>query len=74
MPQAVNRRHRRHRVFENLIPLAEDQIRTQQHTAPFIPLRQQGEKHFHLLATLLQISDVIQDQHIISIQFFELLL
>src|SRR6266702_2103295 len=61
MDDAIYCRHRSHRVFENLVPLAKDQIRGNDHGSGFIALGEEREEHFHLLAVLLDIADVIED-------------
>src|ERR1035437_5837240 len=71
MDQAIHRRHRGHRVLENLVPLREDQIAAQQHAAPLIALGQKGEEHFHLLPRLLHVAQVVQNNGLKAVQLLE---
>src|SRR5258708_6554004 len=61
MNDAIYRRHRGHRVFEDLIPLAKNQIRRNDHRFVFIALGEEREEHFHLVTVLLYIADVIEN-------------
>ena len=61
MDDAIYGRHRCHRVFEDLIPLAKDQIRGNNHRFAFIAFGEEREEHFHLIALLLHIADVIEN-------------
>ena len=72
--QSVDGRHRCHRIFENLIPLAENQIRTDPQTPPLVTFGQQGEEHFHFLPALLHVADVVQYEHVEAVELFEFLL
>ena len=60
--ETVDRGRRRHRVLEYLFPFREREITRQEHTATFVTLGQEREQHFHLLATLLHVADVVDDQ------------
>jgi len=60
--ETVDRGRRGHRVLEYLLPLAERKIARQEHAASFVALGQEREQHFHLLATLLHVADVVDDQ------------
>ncbi len=51
-----------HRVFEDLIPLAEGEIARQQHAAAFVAFRQQSKENLHLFAALLYVPEVVDDQ------------
>ncbi len=62
MNETVDRGRRRHRVLEYLFPFREREIARQQHTASFVTFGQEREQHFHLLATLLHVADVVDDQ------------
>ena len=69
--EPVHRCHGGHGVFEDLIPLAEDEVRTQQDAATLVALRKQGEEHFHFFAALLQVADVVEDEHFVAVEFLE---
>lgn len=32
---------------------------------------QQGEEHFHFLPALLHVADVVEDQHVVAVEFLE---
>ena len=72
MDHAINGGGRGQGVFEDLIPLGEDQVGGDDHTAAFVPFGQEGEQYLHFLAALLNIADVIQDNHHKTIKPFEL--
>jgi hypothetical protein len=59
---AVDRSERRHWVFEDAIPGGKHEIGGNQHGALLITLSKQREEHLHLLAILLDIANVVQDQ------------
>src|ERR1035437_10733286 len=67
MHQPVDRRRRHHRVFEDRFPFREWQVAGHQHAAPFVPLGQQGEHHFHVVPALLQIPQIVDDQMVSSL-------
>src|SRR5260370_42589321 len=60
MDDAIYSRHRRHRVFEDLVPLAEHEIRGNHHGSGFIARGQEREEHFHLITVMLHIAHVIE--------------
>jgi len=41
------------------------QVAGEHHAASLVALSQQNEEHFHLLPVLLDIADVVNDQHIV---------
>jgi hypothetical protein len=51
--------------------LTEDQVRTDQQTAPLVAFGKEGEEHFHLFAALLDIAEIIKDNSLEAIEFFE---
>ena len=61
MDDAIDCRHRRHRVFEDVVPLAEHEIRGNHHGSGFIALGQEREEHFHLILVMLDIANVIEN-------------
>ena len=71
MDHAIHGRRRRHRVFEDLIPFAKHQIARDHDRAALIPFGEQREEHLHLLATLLHIAEIIEDQRLETVQSFE---
>ncbi len=62
MDQTIDRGSGRHRILENLLPFGKGEIRTDKDTAPFVALRKEREQDFHLLATLLDVAQVVDDQ------------
>ena len=71
MNQAVNGSRRGHGVFKNLLPLGKGQIACQHHRATLIAIRQQRKEHLHLFATVLNITDIINDKGMISGEPFQ---
>jgi len=61
MDDAIYGRHRGHRIFEDLVPFAEHEIRRNNHGSGFIALGQEREEHFHLITVVLHIADVIEN-------------
>ena len=62
--QAVDGGGRGHGVLEDLLPLAERQVARQHHTAALVAFSQQSEQHLHLLAALLDVAEVVDDQRV----------
>ena len=60
--EPVDRRGRCHGVFEDFLPFRERQIAREDDAASLVALGQQGEQNLHLLAILLHITDVVEDQ------------
>lgn len=69
--EPVNGCRRRHRVPEELLPAREGQIAHQQHAAPFIAVGQEREEEFHLLAALLDVAQVVDQDRVVSPRTFE---
>ena len=61
LDEAVDRGRGRHGVLEDLVPLREDQVARDHHAATLVSFGEQGEEHLHLLAVLLHIADVVDD-------------
>ena len=72
MHQPVDGCRRGHRVLEDPLPLGEGQIAGQQHAAAFVSLRQQSEQYLHLLAALLDIAHLVDDQAVMACQLLDL--
>jgi hypothetical protein len=66
--QAIDGRGGRHRSFEDSFPFAKDEIAGQEYAPAFIALSQQSEERFHLLASLLDIADVVDDQRLVLVE------
>ena len=71
MDDPVNGRRGGQRVFENLIPLRKDEIGGDNDTATFIAFGQKSEEDLHFFPALLDVTDVIEDDHLKTIQPFE---
>ena len=62
MHQAVNGGRGGHRILEDRFPFRKSEIAGQHHRAAFVALGQEWEEHLHLLATLLDVTDVVDHQ------------
>lgn len=71
MDQSIHRRHRRHRILENLVPLGKRKIAADSYAPPLIARRQKREQHFHLLPGLLHVSKVIEDDYLVAIKLLQ---
>src|ERR1700719_108887 len=71
MDQPVDCRHRRHRILEDFVPLAEHQVGADQHAASFITFGKKGKKYFHLFSALLHVAQVIEDDRLKAVEFFK---
>ncbi len=52
---------RRHRIFENSLPFAEDQVGREHDGFVLIALGEKRKEHFHLITILLNVANVIQN-------------
>ena len=66
MHQPVDSCRSGHWIFKNLFPLGKRQIAGNHQAASFITIGKKGKQHFHFLAALLDVSDVIDDDRIIA--------
>ena len=71
MNQSVDRRHRRHRILKDFVPLAEHQVGADQHAASFVTFGKKGKEYFHLFSALLHVAQVIEDDCLKAVEFFE---
>ncbi len=55
-----------HRVLEDALPLGEGQVAGDHDAAAFLALGQQREEHLHVVAAVLNISDVVEDERIVT--------
>jgi len=72
MDNAVNCGSSGHGIFEDLVPLGEDEVGSDDDAAAFVAFGQQSKKDFHLITRLLNIADVVKDEHFKAIQATEL--
>ena len=73
MHQPVDGRGGGHRVLEDAVPLAEDEVAADQYAFALIAFSEEGKQYLDLIAVLLEIPDVIEDDHSIAVeaaQFF----
>ena len=66
--QPVDGAGRGHGVFEDAVPIAEDQIAGDEDALAFVPLGQEGEEHLHFVAALLDVADVVEDHGMIDVE------
>lgn len=69
MHESVDRRDGGHGAGKDAFPLAEDQIRGDEHGAALIALGHQREEHFGFVGILLEVADVIHDEQFEVIEF-----
>ena len=60
-----------HRILEDLIPFAESKVARQQYAPAFVAFRQECKQYFHLLATLLHVAQVVNDQTLKARHLFD---
>ena len=66
MHEPVDGGHSGHLVFEDLVPLGEDQIGTDHDAATFVAFGQEGEEHLHFLPVLLDVADIVEDDDFVE--------
>ena len=71
MHEAIDRCGGRHCILEDLVPFAEGEIARQQHTPAFVAFRKECEQNLHLLATLLYVAQIINDQTLEARHLFD---
>jgi|GEM_PF-2422616 len=71
MHEAVDRGQCGHLVFENLIPLRKDEVGTDHDAAALIAFGQECEEHLHFLSVLLHIADIVENDDLVAVEFFE---
>ena len=69
--QAVDGGGGGHRLLEDALPFAEDQVAGDHHRAALVALGEEGEEHLHLLPVLLDIPDIIKGHDRIPVQLLE---
>ena len=72
MYDAINGGSGGHRVFEDLLPLGKNQVGRDDDAAAFVTFGQKGEKHFHLVAGLLDIADVVENDDFVGVEMAQL--
>ena len=72
--QAVDHRRRGHGILKDATPLAEDDVAGDDHAAALVPFGEEGEEHLHLVAALLHVADVVEDDGVVGVERGELLL
>ena len=66
--ESIDGGHGRHRVFEDLVPLGEDQVGGDDHGFFLVALGEEVKEHFHLLAGLLDVADVVDDHGVEALE------
>src|SRR3982074_2412665 len=74
MDDTVDGGGRRPRVVENLIPLRKHDIARDDDTASLVAFGEEGKEDFHLVAALLDVADVVEDDGVEGIEGRELAL
>ena len=67
MYEAVDGSGGSHGVFEDTIPLTEDEVTGDHQTSAFVPFGEKGEENFHLFGALLDITNIIQNYDIVAV-------
>ena len=57
-----------HRIFEDLVPLTEDQIAGDDHGAPLVALGHESEEDFDFFSALLHVAEVVEDDDVKGIE------
>ena len=60
--------HRGHRVLEDLVPLGEDQVRGDDDGLFLVAFGEEVKEHLHLLAGLLDVADVVDDDGVEALE------
>ena len=55
-----------HGILEDLLPVGEGEIAGEQDTAALIAVSQEREQDLHLVATLLDVADVVDNQGVVG--------
>jgi hypothetical protein len=66
MCQPINSSRRIHRIFKYLLPLGKRLIAGNHQAAAFVTIGQECKQYLHLLAAVLNVSDIIDDNRIIA--------
>jgi hypothetical protein len=66
--ETVDSGRRRHWVLEDANPVAEDQVAGDEDAFALVPLGEEGEEHLHLVATLLDVDDVVEDHGVVDVE------
>lgn len=57
-----------HRILEDAVPLAENEIARNHHALSFVTLGEEREEHLHLVAALLHVANVVEDDHVEAVE------
>jgi hypothetical protein len=66
--QAVDSRRGCHRLLEDALPFAEDQIAGNHHRTALVALRDERKQYFGLFGALFDVADVVQNQQLSRIK------
>lgn len=72
MNKTIDCGHGGHGVFEDLVPLTEDQVGGDQHRLlPLVAFCEEGEEDFHLVLGLADITEVVADDGVEALELRE---
>ena len=71
MDEPVNSRRRCHWVFKDHFPLREWKVTGNHHTSALVTVGKKREENLHLVPALLNVTDVIDNNHLVSGQPLE---
>ena len=71
MDQSVDSGCCGHRVFEDAVPLRKNEVARDHDAATLVALRKEGKEHLHLVALLLHVSDVVENDHLEAVEAFQ---
>src|SRR6056300_184460 len=69
--QSIHSCHGCHWILEDLVTFRKHQVTANPNAAPFISRCQKGEENFHFLPGLLNVSEVIKDNYLVTIEFLQ---
>ncbi len=62
----IDRGGRGHGILDDPVPLGEDEVARHDHGAPLVALGEDGDEHLHLLARLLTVANVVDDDEFVA--------
>ena len=65
---AIDGRHRRHRIFENAVPVGKHQICRNGHAAAFVTFAQERKEHLHFVTVVLDVADVVEEDTVETVE------
>ena len=74
MHHTIDGRSGGHWILEDPVPLGEDQVAGDHDATALVALAEEGEEDLHFFAVLLDVPEVIEDDHVEAIEASQLLL